>query len=488
MKRIFLALLFVATMVPFAAAQIDMPEEDKAIFCLDVQVNKILESKLVESLGEEMVQQITEGMELPVPAEKYVRIFGLMGAPNSMEEVNNSDGKEMPFNMMFEFQMVDAESAKELFEFMQLDPETSQEIDGVTYLSPPPFAPQNIIAGIPNETTVVFGTKDYVLAGNRVDLFSDELTKTWGRHQADLPVRAALEMVSKADLISEAVAEGEQSAPPFMAPMLDLVDNFESLNLTVDLSGEELLALRGLGKNDADAEELRGGLNGLLGMAKLGAGGMQAELQGSPKAAAMVDGLVKDLNTSGEGREVNIIIGRPAEMEAGINELLVIARTRAKIVTRQNNMRQVMLAIHNFDAANQKMPFEADETKPSWRVAIQPFLWDESGEAMPEVYGADGENSVIAHVRTENLVQGFGDVSDGTTNTICLVELKEGIPWKKNQDVTPDQVVAMVEALEEGESITAGFYDASIQTLTSDMDADTIRAMCTPSGGEVIER
>ena len=486
MMRVFLALLFLATMVPLATAQTDLPNEDKAVFCLDVQVNKILESKLAESLGEEMVQEITEGMDLPVPAENYVRIFGLMGAPNSMQEAMGS--KEIPFNMMFEFQMVDAESAKELFEFMQLDPETSQEIDGVKYLSPPPFAPQNIIAGITNETTVVFGTKDFVLAGSRMDLFSEELKKSWGRHTVDLPLRASLEMVSKADLIAEAVTMGGEGAPPFMAPMLGLVDNFESLNLTLDLSGEELLALRGLGKSDTDAEELRGGLNGLLGMAKLGASGMQAELQKAPKAAAMLDGVMKDLNTSGEGREVNIIIGRPAEMEAGVTELLVMTRAAAKVTARQNNLRQVLLAIHNHDSAFNKMPFEADESKPSWRVAVKPFLFAGSDEGMSEVFGEDGENAMIAHVRTEKLVTGFGDVSDGTSNTICLVEVKKGIPWKTNKDVTPDQVVEMVKSLEDGEVIFAGFYDASVQTLTSDMDAEMIKAMCTPAGGEVVER
>ena len=107
---------------------------------------------------------------------------------------------------------------------------------------------------------------------------------------------------------------------------------------------------------------------------------------------------------------------------------------------------------------------------------------------MSEVFGEDGENAMIAHVRTEKLVTGFGDVSDGTSNTICLVEVKKGIPWKTNKDVTPDQVVEMVKSLEDGEVIFAGFYDASVQTLTSDMDAEMIKAMCTPAGGEVVER
>ena len=512
MKRLFLTLLLLVSMAPVAIAQTDLPDDKKAIFCFDVQVDKILNSKLAETLGPEMIDQMSQGMESPVPIQKYVRIFGMMGAPNSiqdmifdgpnekkevmedgfpvekdMEEFEMPKQPDLPLNMFFEFQMVDAESARELLDMMQLDKNSAREIDGVEYLSPPPFAPQNIIAGITNETRVVMGTKDYVLASNRMDLFSDELLKAFERHQADLPIRASLEMISKADLIAEAVEMGGQGAPPFMAPMLGLVDNFESLNLAVDLSGPELLALRGIGKSDTDAEELRGGLNGLLGMAKLAGGGIDAQLQGTPAAAAMVKGMMNDLNTSGEGREVNIIIGRPENMEVAVNELTVMAQAQAKIAMRQNNMRQNMLAIHNYESTNQAFPFEADESEPSWRVRIEPFLFNLKEGSMPESFGSDGENSMVAHVRTENLVQNFGNITDGSSNTICLVEVKNGIPWKLNQDVSPDQVVEMVQGLAEGEVIVAARYDGSTMTLSADSDLEMIKKMCTPAGGEVVE-
>ena len=512
MKRLFLTLLLLVSMAPVAIAQTDLPDDKKAIFCFDVQVDKILNSKLAETLGPEMIDQMSQGMESPVPIQKYVRIFGMMGAPNSiqdmifdgpnekkevmedgfpvekdMEEFEMPKQPDLPLNMFFEFQMVDAESARELLDMMQLDKNSAREIDGVEYLSPPPFAPQNIIAGITNETRVVMGTKDYVLASNRMDLFSDELFKAFERHQADLPIRASLEMISKADLIAEAVEMGGQGAPPFMAPMLGLVDNFESLNLAVDLSGPELLALRGIGKSDTDAEELRGGLNGLLGMAKLAGGGIDAQLQGTPAAAAMVKGMMNDLNTSGEGREVNIIIGRPENMEVAVNELMVMAQAQAKIAMRQNNMRQNMLAILNYESTNQAFPFEADESEPSWRVRIEPFLFNLKEGSMPESFGSDGENSMVAHVRTEKLVQTYADITDGASNTICLVEVKQGIPWKSNQDVSPEQVVEMVQGLAEGEVIVAARYDASIMILSADSDLEMIKKMCTPAGGEVVE-
>ena len=106
---------------------------------------------------------------------------------------------------------------------------------------------------------------------------------------------------------------------------------------------------------------------------------------------------------------------------------------------------------------------------------------------MPESFGSDGENSMVAHVRTENLVQNFANIADGASNTICLVEVKNGIPWKLNQDLSPDQVVEMVQGLAEGEVIVAARYDGSTMTLSADSDLEMIKKMCTPAGGEVIE-
>ena len=146
MKRLFLTLLLLVSMAPVAIAQTDLPDDKKAIFCFDVQVDKILNSKLAETLGPEMIDQMSQGMESPVPIQKYVRIFGMMGAPNSiqdmifdgpqekkevmkdgfpvekdMEEFEMPKQPDLPLNMFFEFQMVDAESARELLDMMQLD-------------------------------------------------------------------------------------------------------------------------------------------------------------------------------------------------------------------------------------------------------------------------------------------------------------------------------------------------------------------------------
>lgn len=540
MKRLLSILLLIAAFVPVAKAQSDLPEDKKAIFCVDIQVNKLLESELADSLGDEMVGQILKGMDLPIEGKKFTRIYGLIGGPDSLDEMMGTapsekmevtdpsldgsgtkealdgsgtkeamedfedggfeDGEfngqpDVPLNLLFEFKVVDASAAKELFQSMSLDENSGQEINGVTYYSPPRFAPQNLVGGIVDETTVVFGTKEFVFAeGSRKNLFSRELQKTWSRSQQDLPLRASLELVSKAAMISEAIEAVEESGDlkfilPFdPAPMLSMIGNVESINLSADLSGPELLAIRGFGKDDAGAEDLRTNLNGLLGIAKIMGGGMKPQLQELPNASTMMDGLLKDLNTTGEGREVNLVIGRPEKFEEGISELLVMAREQAQISIRQNNLRQVLLAVHNYETSLGKFPFEEGEDKKSWREELEPHLFHFSVEGeMPDVYGSDGENSMIALVRSNPIPKDFGDIRDGTTNTICMVEVKTGIPWKSNQDITPDQVVEMVKNLEEGEVIFAARYDASLMTLTSETDLETLKAMLTPAGGEAVE-
>ena len=488
MQRIFLTLLLLAVFVPSVNAQIDLPNDKKAIFCIDAQVARLLESKLAESMGEEELKALKDGMDLPVLPQKYVRIFGMVGAPDSMQEAQQmGPGRDLPFELVFEFQMADAESAAAVLDYMSLDKDNSQEIDGVTYFSPPGFAPQNIVGGVRDEKVVVFGTKNFVFANSRKELFSAELANAWGRHLSHAPVRASLEMVSKADLIAEMVAMGEQGAPPPFVSLLGMVDNMESLNLTMDVDGEELLALRGLGKNDADAEELRGGIDGLLAIAKLASGGMkQGMQQKSPNAAAMMDEIMGDLKTIGEGKEVNIVINRPESFEAGVAELQAVVRSRAQVTIRTNNMRQALLAMHNFDAANNGLPFDADPTQPSWRAKISEFMDEKEGE-MPQCFGSDGENSMIPHVRTEKQIKSFIDLTDGSSNTICMVEVSEGIPWKSNKDVTPAQVIEMIGNLGEGEVMVVGFYDASVIAVDSSTDLELNKKMCTPDGGEVID-
>ena len=190
---------------------------------------------------------------------------------------------------------------------------------------------------------------------------------------------------------------------------------------------------------------------------------------------------------------------------AGTNGARILGRFKSA-----NNMKQIMLAFHNYESAFQHFPTWCGSEKLkhpiSWRVAILPFLghselydkynpdepWDSKANEevlknMPDVFrhpsfpqdsittnyigiaGRDGAFGVKgAKVRGPEVgdsytdgfgadygevddesandgvaadygnAYGFGDVTDGTSNTVFVIESKANIPWTKPEDFMVD--------------------------------------------------
>lgn len=137
----------------------------------------------------------------------------------------------------------------------------------------------------------------------------------------------------------------------------------------------------------------------------------------------------------------------------------------------KNNLKQLMLAVHNYHDVYGHFPQSAitgpdGQTKHSWRVALLPFLeerdlyeqykldqpWDSPANMqvlarMPAVfrhpsekagtttacyYGLTGPDTAMGDGEAKT---GFRDVRDGTSNTVFVVEAKRTIPWTKPEDI-----------------------------------------------------
>jgi hypothetical protein len=190
-----------------------------------------------------------------------------------------------------------------------------------------------------------------------------------------------------------------------------------------------------------------------------------------------------------------------------------------------NNMKMIMLAMHNYHDANKRFPpaFKADkEGKPllSWRVLILPMMgheelynqfhrdepWDSENNKkliakMPPEYrspnskAGEGKTNYLT-VRGENTMfpgkQGvrIADITDGTSFTIAIVEASDekAVIWTKPDDFEIDNSspVKGLAGLHPGVFLV-GFADGSVRTLSSVMDPEVLKGLFSRNGGEVVQ-
>ncbi|MAT71307.1 MAG: hypothetical protein CMJ58_17485 [Planctomycetaceae bacterium] len=198
------------------------------------------------------------------------------------------------------------------------------------------------------------------------------------------------------------------------------------------------------------------------------------------------------------------------------------ARTAARETQDMNSMRQILLGMLNYESANRSYPSDiVDENgKPllSWRVAILPYLeeqtiydrlhldepWDSPHNSellreAPRVYqSADGsapagKTRFMALAGPGTLYEdGKGlqlrQITDGTSNTVCVVraDAAAAIEWAKPGDLPYDPENPSRGLTGGGKNALVGMCDGSVHRLSPDFDLDTLRAIATYAGGEVV--
>jgi len=192
-----------------------------------------------------------------------------------------------------------------------------------------------------------------------------------------------------------------------------------------------------------------------------------------------------------------------------------------------NNLKQMVLAFHNWHATYQHWPQPAiygKDGKPllSWRVAILPYIeqdqlykqfkldepWDSEHNKkllpqMPKIYEIPGTKAPPGHTYYQvftgadtpfpldaakklNLPASF---TDGTSNTLALVEAAKAVPWTKPEDIPLTDKLDPKKLLGDhhGKGIFyAAFCDGVVRALPLKIDPKVLRALVTPAGGEVL--
>jgi prepilin-type processing-associated H-X9-DG protein len=198
------------------------------------------------------------------------------------------------------------------------------------------------------------------------------------------------------------------------------------------------------------------------------------------------------------------------------------AARRAKCV---NNLKQIELALFNYESTYGFFPptvlYGPDgKTTYSWRVAILPFLenadlynqykfdepWDGPNNSkliarMPAVFNCpDDDEGLASHFSSYFAPKGpdtllsdrkegtrIAEITDGTSNTIMIVEAKRPIPWTKPEDVifADGMPKDAIGGLHPG-GFNVGMGDGSVRFLRDTVNKVVLQALFSRSSGEVI--
>ncbi|MBN2025067.1 MAG: DUF1559 domain-containing protein [Pirellulales bacterium] len=229
------------------------------------------------------------------------------------------------------------------------------------------------------------------------------------------------------------------------------------------------------------------------------------------------DQLVLDLNRENQGL---------AKIAAVLQPAITEARASAHRMQAMNNLRQIGIAMHNYHEAKKTFPPAAVRDasgKPllSWRVLILPYV-DESGlfeqfhldepwdsphnikllEKMPAAYRSPasklakpGYTNYLVPVGPGTVFEGaegtkIQDITDGTSNTIMLVEASDAaaVPWTKPDDwpFDPANPAKDLAGLYRG-FVNVLFCDASARALHNETDPETLRRMFQRNDGKPVE-
>ncbi|WP_442481994.1 DUF1559 family PulG-like putative transporter [Aeoliella sp. SH292] len=216
----------------------------------------------------------------------------------------------------------------------------------------------------------------------------------------------------------------------------------------------------------------------------------------------------------------------------GLSLLVIPARRGAREAARHNsclnNVKQILLALHNYQEVHGELPpaYSVDakgNQLHSWRALILPFIegntvhklidyskpWDapenEAARNIPSPFPIcpsswqedEQLTTYLAVVGPEFLFDGrtprkLSDVKDGLSNTLAIVEVSpdKAVHWMSPEDVDENFVFENTdENLRTGhpEVFIAGFLDGRVEGIQMDVDPEDLRAMLTIAGREVIE-
>ncbi|MBL8818039.1 MAG: DUF1559 domain-containing protein [Planctomyces sp.] len=307
--------------------------------------------------------------------------------------------------------------------------------------------------------------------------------------------------------------------------------------MSITLRDESEIRLVSSSSDEESGEILESSIRAILTMLE----GMASNLATAapPSQKESVEVLGKFLTTrtlSRNDKTVTLVLSGDAkdtrQLIAGVvTPAIEQSRGAAQRSRQSNQLKHIMLAMHNYHAAYNHFPpavvIDSESgIARSWRVELLPFLedtqqngqlysqyrknepWDsEANRAvlakMPDVYRHPSQSATST---TTSVVAAFGrgllfdpgvpdgmpisKILDGTSNTIAVFEMKSDIPWTKPEDISihvQDQDLPEFGGFYP-EGWYTGFADGSVRFISTQIDRKVLRNILTRDGGESLNQ
>ena len=224
------------------------------------------------------------------------------------------------------------------------------------------------------------------------------------------------------------------------------------------------------------------------------------------------------------GKEVTLRVSCDTEKLASMLVIPLTAARESSLLNQQkNNLKMIMLAMHNYHDVHSHFPPAVVIDEPSgvprsWRVELLPLLdeaklyeqykknepWDSEANLkvlaqMPGVFKdptvmAETTNTAVTAAYGKNLAFEVGDkegrkipdFTDGLSNTIAIIATKTDIPWTKPEDIKIDVTQDKLPQLGSAEAgYLFGICDGSVRRAPGNVDVNVLKIALTRNDGEV---
>jgi hypothetical protein len=350
-------------------------------------------------------------------------------------------------------------------------------------------------------------------------------------------------------MVQMAIAQQGEKFPAEAKPFVELPNLISSVELTVNLMSAGPNSLVAHANDAASADRIEELIDIAHGMRQQAMEGEIAKLAASedPIERALAQYMQRMSTATAESirpaREADSLVlfrlaGSDGSQQDKLVKVAVIgvlvalllpavqaAREAARRSQSQNNLKHLMLSMHNYADTHKMFPAHASysaDGKPllSWRVHVLPFLeeielynqfhldepWDSEHNltlvaqmpavfANPNLDSEPGKTNYLGVVGSDCIFDGtekgiwFTKISDGTSKTIMLVEADadRAVIWTKPDDFKFDAAnpAAGLGGIRPGGWL-AGFADGSVQFIAQSVDNETVKSLFTRAGGEVI--